>query len=30
MDWRNIIQVVIKILAIIASSFGGAYTAINM
>lgn len=30
MDWSKIFQVVIKILAIIASSFGGTYTAMNM
>lgn len=30
MDWNKILQIVIKVLAIIASSFGGAYTAINI
>jgi hypothetical protein len=30
MDWNKIIQIIIKVLAIIASSFGGAYTAINI
>lgn len=30
MNWSKIIQVIIKVLAIIASSFGGAYTAINI
>ena len=29
MDWNKILQIVIKVLAIIASSFGGAYTAVN-
>jgi len=30
MDWNKILQIIIKVLAIIASSFGGAYTAINI
>lgn len=30
MDWNKIITIIIKVLAIIASSFGGAYTAINI
>lgn len=30
MDWAKIIKILLKILTILASSFGGAYTALNV
>lgn len=30
MDWSKIIKIILKVITIIASSYGGAYTAMNM
>jgi len=30
MNWSKIIKIILKVITIIASSYGGAYTAMNM